>query len=272
MKRTWIVLDVSCLAYRAFHTTGGLEYAGQGTGVLYGLFRDVIALQDRFGSPYLAFCFDAGKPVRSVIYPEYKQRRHHDQDSEDKQRRIVMRKQLLQLREGLLGEIGFRNVFFQEAYEADDMMAAVVEALGPEDRAILVTADQDMWQLLARNVRVFNPVKKELITAKKFTETWGICPSQWVDVKAIAGCSSDNIAGIVGVGEKTAVKYLSGTLKTSTKAYEAITNGSAIWERNLKLVRLPYKGTKKVELQEDQVTEANWRSVLKRFGIKSIRI
>ena len=75
-------------------------------------------------------------------------------------------------------------------------------------------------------------------------------------MKAISGCSSDNITGIKGVGEKTAIKYLLGELKETTKTYKAIEEQKEeLWKKNGKLTKLPLEGTKVFEIKEDKVSK-----------------
>ena len=114
-------------------------------------------------------------------------------------------------------------------------------------------------------------MKKKTITAGWFEKEYGIGPSMWADVKALAGCPGDCVEGIVGVGEKTAIKFLTGNLKTSTKAYGCIIEGREIWNRNLELVRLPYEGTPKLRLKSDEASRSRWDVVMKRLGMNTLR-
>jgi len=105
------------------------------------------------------------------------------------------------------------------------------------------------------------------------TEAWligeyGIAPSQWADVKAIAGCSSDGVEGVRGVGEKTAAKFLRGNLKPASKAHQAIVAGNNVWRRNLPLVRLPFPGVGKFDLESD--SELDWNPTFYKLGMSSL--
>lgn len=269
----WLVLDVSNLCYRALYTTGQLSFDGQATGVMYGMFRDVMNLQTLFNTDRVVFCFDGGYDNRLEIYPEYKQRRRIIRESlsaDEQQVKIALREQIDLLRTQYLYDAGFVNVVYQEGFEADDLIASICHGLGKDEKAIVVSTDQDLWQLLSCRVLIWNPVKKKSITEESFSAEWGISPSQWADVKAIAGCSSDEVPGIRGVGDKTAVKFLAGTLKSDSKIYNRIVSGSALWERNLLLTRLPIKGTKKIELGKDEMSREKWDWVMECIGAKSL--
>lgn len=270
-KQTWIVIDVPCLAWRSFYSIGDLSYDGVATGILYSVLHDISSLTDRFGTDRIAFCFDNGRPLRCDIYPEYKASRQKkaEQNPELAKAKGSVQQQLKMLETDYLPAIGFNNVFSQKGFEADDQVAAVVYQLTHDGhRAIVVGSDHDLLQLIDYKVRVWNPVKSLLITKKIFRRQYGIGPAQWSLVKSVAGCATDGIKGIEGVGEKTAIKWIQGILDVNSKARYAIVQGTDIIERNWKLVHLPFAGVQKIELQEDSVTRSKIEAVTKRLGIK----
>lgn len=273
MPEPWLLIDVSNMAYRAMYTTGELSHDGDPTGALYGIFRDVIDFCGLFNTNRIAFCFDGGYDGRLEVFPEYKasrQTKHREMDEFERETRRQLRRQIYRLRNGLLAEAGFRNVFWQEGYEADDVMAWLCQEYRGNEFVIVCT-DQDLWQCLDRDrVTQYNPITKRPITQKSFEEQFGICPSMWAHVKAIAGCDGDGVPGIRGVGEKTAAKYLSGNLKATTKAYQLITPETELIERNLKLVRLPFPGCGPFRLVEDETSGRTWDRVMGSLGMKSL--
>ncbi len=269
---THLILDISNLAHRAFHTTGELEYGGDGTGVLFGIFRDIVLLMETHNARNVIFCFDAGHDLRKAIYSGYKQKRWvPDMDEDDVEARRNLRKQIYRLRTKYLPEIGFRNILWEEGYEADDLIASVCENAFVDELMIVVSTDQDLWQLLAPNVIIWNPIKKKPITKESFTKEWGIDPSIWAHIKAIAGCKSDDVPGVKGVGEKTAVKFLAGSLKESTKAFKSIVAKSKMIERNLQLTRLPMSGLFMPIIEQDEVDPKQWDKVMLKLGMRSLK-
>jgi DNA polymerase-1 len=268
MRKQYLVVDVSNLAYRALYTTGGLSHEGEATGVLYGIFKTVWDLQELFNATHILFCFDGGYDKRQEILPEYKKKRRTELDEEQKAIRRDLRRQLYRLRTRYLAEAGFKNIFWQEGYEADDIIASVV--LSSTEETVIVSSDHDLFQLLSPHVIIWNPVKKKSVTDKSFTDQWGIGPMAWVDVKALAGCTTDNVPGIHGIGEKTAANFVSGRLKPGKK-YEAIVAGNDIWERNRRLVQLPMEGTETFEVQDDEVTRVKWNKMVGSLGMKSLK-
>jgi len=275
MNELVIAVDVSNLAHRAFHTTGDLSYEGDGTGVLYGVLRDIIQLGDRFGSNTFAFCFDGGCDFRRRIYPKYKkmrQQRRREAGEIELEARRDLRRQIYRLRTRHLPQAGFQNIFWQEGYEADDVIAWLVKHYVNygADFAV-VSSDHDLLQLLdGDRVIIWSPVTKQVVNENVFRAKHGIGPSMWSMVKAIAGCNSDEVPGVKGIGEKTAAKYISGNLNTESKKYRDIIDNHELIERNLKLVELPAQGCGPFDLKRDRVTESGWNKLVSSMGMKSL--
>lgn len=268
----WLVLDCSYLCHRAFHTTGHLSFEDAKTGVVFGFLRDVSSFCEYHNTNNVAFCFDSKESKRRDIYPPYKQarRQKHEQMGEEE---IAIwrevRRQIRNLRVSHLPGIGFRNIFTQRGYEADDLIASFcAETLKPPAEAVIIASDHDLYQLLSPTVSMWDPTKKKFFTYRDFVVKFGIQPSQWADVKAYAGCSSDGVQGIAGVGEKTAVSYLLGQLKTTSVAYRKIREGVALHTRNLPLVRLPFEGVNPLLPVDDEVTPDKWQDVCADLGIR----
>ena len=282
MTKPLLILDVSCLAYRALYSTGALSHEGVGTGVIYGVLRDTVSLMEEHATDRIAFCFDGGYAKRLEVFGGYKAGRKPDRDNpmemELAKARWEVRRQLGRLRKHYLPRIGFRNIFRREGYEADDVIASLCGLIAADDEAVVVSTDDDLLQLIRLpipmlgqgRVLVWNPATKRPTTFDSFRREKGIRPEQWALVKAIAGCASDCVPGVKGVGEKTAIKYLVGKLKETTKAWAKIEGSSELIERNMRLVQLPFPGVGEFDLREDEVTDENWRRVLKKLGIKSL--
>lgn len=271
-KGPWLILDVSALCYRNFYVMGKLAHGDIGTGAVYGLLRDVVGFQDTFGTNRVVFCFDRGRNLRIREFPDYKKHRRQPPVNEEEQiMRTELRKQIHKLRREYLKEIGYRNVFSQYGYEADDIIASVCNTIiDRKEEGIIVGRDKDLYQLISHRISMFDPQTHKTLTLQSFKREYGIPPLRWVEVKCMAGCNTDGIPGIRGVGEKTAIKFLQGTLNNNTKSFQAIVRGNAIWERNRSLIALPYAGCKSFDLQEDEITEKSWRRFAKRFGMRSI--
>jgi len=265
-----IVVDSNYLGHRAKHAMRGLAHGGADTGVVFGFMNDILSLAQRYRSVYFAFCWDSIHSYRKLKHPWYKQSRGGASKSpEDRALDDAAFHQFKLLQLEVLPDIGFSNVLIQPGLEGDDLMAQIVT--GGLGEYVIVAADEDLYQLLAPNVRIWNPSKRAEYTEMDFREEWQLRPRDWVRVKAIAGCSSDEVPGVAGVGNKTAAKYLRGILKKDSKAYKDITSedGRKIEERNLELVRLPYPKTSPISMKADQLSMAEFMAVCEEFGFNS---
>lgn len=269
MKPPTLLIDVSYLAYRAHYSGAGqLSFELIPTGVTYGVLKEVKFLLDRFETDRIAFCFDYGRPHRQTELPEYKANRLEGKSENEKQQILAVKQQIHMLRKEYLTQIGFKNIMFQKGYEADDVIAKIIQDR-PEREFIIVSSDHDLYQLLGKYVRVYNPHKKEIITEDTFRQQFNCSPETWKLVKAMAGCSTDNVKGIEGVGEKTAIKYICGQI-TKGKIFHKIIKGTPIWRRNIGLVSLPYPGIQPFTLHKDRVTPEGWQGLVKRLGFASL--
>lgn len=268
MGKTWLVVDVSNAAHRAFHTTGSLSHEGDATGVLFGVFRDLIHYQNIIPHDGAVFAFDSNKSLRKNFCVTYKANKVISEDPEALYALGELRSQIRDLREEYLPRIGYRNIFRAEGYEADDIIASICDGLSEGDKAVIVSSDHDLYQLLSDRVRIWLPTKKTFYTETDLLNEFGIVPNQWPMVKAIAGCSSDNVIGVRGVAEKTASKFLRGELKKNTKAYEAILKSHDQMNRNITLVKLPYKNCPLFLLRSDETNSKAWEEVLLSLGME----
>lgn len=291
-----VILDMNYLAYRALYSTGGLSDKGNATGVLYGVMRFVRDMEGRWPLAKLIFCFDKGKNVREEIYPGYKLTRRLKRAEEMKdpaKKKVVkgFRRQVEQLREELLEKAGYRNVFAQEGYEADDIMAQVVKQLrhdtlgnriSPPD-TYLVTGDKDLYQCVSGMVGVWHPQKpgEPPVRADVLLEKYGVLPAQWAQVKCIAGCSSDDIPGVPGIGEKKAAAFVGWATDGDSKVPCPGVGADKVNEilefmcskeyvRNRLLVKLPLKGTDPVKIRKDTPNPDAWNQVVHGFGGQSL--
>lgn len=272
MSKTWLILDATYLCWRAFYSTGTLSHGDVQTGVIFGFLRDIFTFQQDHDTKRIVFCFDRGKLLRARDYPGYKANRHDKQFSEEQTQTFIdMKHQMKRLRVEILPQIGFRNIFSKVGYEADDMIAAVCQNLPKGDEGIIIGADHDLYQLLGPRIIMWHPTTKKATTEDSFGHEYGVTPSQWIDVKAIAGCSSDNVIGVRGVGEITAARFLNGSLKVTSAAFKKIVAGNNIWKANRHLVKLPYAGCPIPVLQRDKIDKQAWYAVLDSMGMKSLR-
>jgi len=275
-----LIIDCNNLCYSSFYTFGDLSHLEKKTGVVFGFIQKVFSLAKKFETNKFIFCWDSKKSYRKLIYPEYKANRRLDLSEQEKIDLNLAFNQFTELRVKTLPAMGFNGTnFLCVGYEADDLIAEIVDK-NQDKENIIVSTDQDFYQLLDR-ASIYNHKTKRMFLQNDFVDKYGITPNLWAKVKAIAGCSSDNVKGIEGVGELKAIKYLqnilpNGKIKDRIESKE----GQKIIERNRILVSLPYKGRKKlkVELLKNSLkkemfinvfVDYNFLSLLKKEAIES---
>lgn len=236
-----IIIDATNMAHIAKHAMRGLSHGDSDTGTVFGFLTGLLRLHEQHDGARFLFAWDSRVSLRRRNFPEYKQRRRErlserteQEEREDFQSRI----QMLLLHKDVLPRMGFRNSFLMRGYEADDLVAEL--ALQLEPPSLMVSTDKDLLQCLRPGVELYNPVTKKTVTDRDFREEWGLEPQAWADVLAVAGCDTDGVPGVDGVGVVTAAKYLRGELKAGSKALLAIRSGLDVVERNRRLVALPY--------------------------------
>jgi DNA polymerase-1 len=207
-SKTLILIDGHALAYRqyfALERTGMKTSENIPTWAIYGFFKALFDLLRKVKPDAIAVSFDTGRDTfRTKEYPEYKAHRQAMPDS--------LRQQMKLLVEGI-NDIGI-PIYQMPGFEADDIIGTIAEeARDLGHKVLILTGDQDSFQLLDKDnhVSVLIPYKGELLEydRTKVFEKLGVWPEQIADYKGLSGDSSDNIPGVKGIGDKTAVKLLS---------------------------------------------------------------
>ena len=206
MAQKIVILDGYSLMYRAFHALQTPMNAPDGTptNAVHGFVMMLLKVIEDEHPDSMAVAFDMHAPTfRAKLYDGYKATRKPMPDELRAQDPIIRE---------LIGEMGI-PILECEGYEADDILGTVslrCEREGGE--ALLVTGDRDSFQLSGPHTTILY-TKKGItetvrVTPEYIRETYGIEPAQLIDVKSLMGDASDNIPGIPGVGEKTALKLV----------------------------------------------------------------
>jgi len=236
-----ILIDAPNLCYIAHYAMGELSNDDVPTGVTFGFLNYVLSIATKFEDNDLVFCFDSKKSWRKLILPSYKANRDEKEYTDEELWLFEhLHRQVMELRSDILPNLGFNNVFMSVGFEADDLIAHLVNQYAGKRDIVIVSSDEDLYQCLQPRVRIYKVKSKKVYTASAFKKEYDITPDKWADVKAIAGCSSDNLKGVFGVGEKTAIKFWKGELKPNSKAYQQIKISWSIYHSTLKLVKLPF--------------------------------
>lgn len=201
-----LLIDGHSALFRSFYALPALSTSkGEPVNALYGFLRTLLMALREYPSRYVAVAFDTeGKTVRHETFAEYKATRKPMPDA--------LAQQLPKVKP-LLSAFGIPYVECP-GYEADDIMATLAKrAEGRGIPALLLTGDKDMAQLVSDKVFLLRPGRKPtdrlvLVDRDGVMELFGVRPEQIVDLLALEGDSIDNVPGVPGVGEKTAVELL----------------------------------------------------------------
>lgn len=281
-KRILLIDTSSVLHAVKFGGPKKLKTKEKSTFIIFGFMMKLRALMKRTYSDTVVFACDSKREdsLRKKRYPDYKGNRNKADKTEEQ---IALDKialpQFDEVVEDVVPALGYSNVFKFKGFEADDIIGKVCKKYKLAE-IVIVTSDHDMYQLLTDKVCILHPSTNQYFTKKMFVEKYGIQPKMWKRVKCMAGCDSDNVAGVPGIGELTALKYIKGELnefcacgKKRTKAFEKLTSrdGLDIINRNKHLVILPFKNTPECKVTEDKVTKKKIKKVAKTYGFKSIK-
>ncbi|MBI5842765.1 MAG: DNA polymerase I [Chloroflexi bacterium] len=213
MPPTLYLIDGHALAYRMyFALTAGTSNQrwqtskGEFTAGTYGFARELIRILEQEKPEYLAVAFDTGKTFRDEIFPAYKATRAKMPED--------LRPQIERIRE-MVDAFNIPRLEM-EGYEADDVLGSVAGIAAEKGLGVkIITGDRDLLQLVNERTAVYLAGDDQMyITDQDVIKKLGVRPDQVVDYKAIVGDKSDNIPGVPGVGEKTAISLLEkfGTL------------------------------------------------------------
>lgn len=202
-----ILVDGNNLMFRSYYATaytGNLMKNSKGfyTNALYGFVNMINKIIEEEKPVYMAVAFDIGKNFRKDLYKEYKDGRNATPD-ELKMQMPIARK--------ILTSMGIKY-YEIDNYEADDIIGTLSHRalIDPEYDALIVSSDKDLLQLINEQVEVKLLKSKDYIRYNKeeFIKDYGFEPIRIIDLKALMGDASDNIPGVKGVGEKTAIKLI----------------------------------------------------------------
>lgn len=200
-----IIIDGNSIAYRAFYALPLLSNSsGLHTNAVYGFTTMLLKLIEEEQPTHFLVAFDAGKETfRHESYKEYKGGRAKTPPELSEQ---------FPLLKELLGAMNIA-LYEQPGYEADDIIGTLSRKAGSEGQSVLiVSGDKDMLQLASVQVTVALTRKGisevDRYDPQEINEKYGLRPEQIIDLKGLMGDTSDNIPGIPGVGEKTALKLL----------------------------------------------------------------
>ena len=200
-----LLLDAYALIFRAFYAmirSPRVTSTGIDTSAVFGFVNTLQDLLKREQPSHIAVCFDppGGKTFRHENYAPYKANR--DKTPEGILVAVPYIKRILQ---------AYRIPIFEvEGFEADDVIGTLSHQAEQQGFfTYMVTGDKDFGQLVTPNIKVYDPLKKEILGVKEVNDKYGIqSPKQLIDILGLMGDTADNIPGCPGVGPKTAEKLI----------------------------------------------------------------
>ncbi|MDR2191610.1 MAG: DNA polymerase I [Endomicrobium sp.] len=200
--KTFYIIDGNAYIHRAYHALPRLTTSdGRQVNAIYGFVKLLLKIKETFKPDYLAVCFD---------YPAKNFR--HNIDKEYKAHRKPLDEDLISQMPAARDAARALNIYESEieGYEADDLIASFISQNKKENiETVVVTGDKDILQLVENGkVLVWNDSKDLLYDEQKVEEKFGVHPKKLLDVFSLMGDAADNVCGIKGIGEKTAVKLI----------------------------------------------------------------
>ena len=236
MPPTLYLIDGHALAYRMYFalTSGGggsqrwQTSKGEPTAGTYGFARELLRILEQEKPEYIAVAFDVGKTFRDDLFPAYKGTRDKMPDD--------LRPQLDRIRQ-MVDAFNIPRLEM-EGYEADDVLGSVARLAAAQGLGVkIVTGDRDLLQLVnERTVVYLAGDDQTYIREEDVVKKLGVRPDQVVDYKALVGDKSDNIPGVAGIGEKTAITLLQ-TYGTLDNIYQHLDELKPGWKTKLEAGR-----------------------------------
>ena len=278
MSKKILLIDGNSMANRAFYATMGRMMktpTGISTNAVYGFFQIMFKTIEEEKPDKIIVAFDiSSSEKRTKIFSEYKAGRH--KAPEDLTMQFPIIKELLKTMN--------IPIVQKDGIEADDILGAIAKKEGKKgNKIIILTGDRDYFQLVDINVNIRYPKtimgKTEYIIYDnyKINEEYGLTPEKLIEVKALMGDASDNIPGVKGIGEKTALKLIIqfGSLE---KIYEYIEKSDgkeiakatlnkliqdkemAYVSRDLGRIDIEYDYEKDLGINIDSIKYTDWRT------------
>lgn len=200
-RPTLYLIDGSSYIYRAYYAIRHLSSPkGFPTNALYGFIQMLLKVIKEKKPDHLAVIFDAGRQTfRNEIYADYKANRAAMPDD--------LRQQIGPIKEAVRA---FNIPALELAgFEADDIIGTIARDCEEKGMAaVVVTGDKDLMQIVSDNVTLLDTMKDKVSGPAEVVERFGVGPERVIDILGLAGDSSDNIPGVPGIGEKTAIKLV----------------------------------------------------------------
>jgi len=200
-KSTIYLIDGSAYVYRAYHAISHLSNSsGLPTNAVFGFTRMLIKLIEDKNPQYLVMVFDSKGPTfRHEKYSQYKANRPPMPDD------LVVQQPYIRK----VVEAFNIPIVEKQGFEADDLIATLAQQAESQGyRSVMVTGDKDFLQLVTSESTIWDPMKDRIWTEQNIIDKYKFKPSQLIDMMGFWGDTSDNVPGVPGIGEKTAIALI----------------------------------------------------------------
>lgn len=264
-----VLIDGNNILFRSYYATaytGNIMRNSKGfpTNGLYGLINMLNKIINEEKPEYVMVAFDKGKTFRHEKYADYKGGRIATPD--DLKLQFPVAKKLVEA-------LGI-TYYEKEGYEADDIIGTFVKKAEEdlEFSSVVISSDKDLLQLVSDDteVKLLKQVGNIRMTHQEFLNTYGIEPPRMIDLKSLMGDSSDNIPGVKGIGEKTALTLLK-QYKTLDGIYENIDKiKGKLQEKLINEKESAYKSYDLATIYKDVPVDTNFQNI-KYKGIDALK-
>lgn len=200
------LIDGHALAYRSYYAFVRrplVNSKGEETSAVFGFLKTIINVFDKFDPTHLAVVFDSSETTfRNDLFADYKANRP--------KMPVALAEQFPRI----LAVLDAMNIplLSSEGYEADDVIATVTDRLESRVPIWVISGDKDLFQLVSERTRLVRPGKggllDEMYDVARLEAKYGLRPDQFVDFQALMGDATDNVPGVAGIGEKTALRLI----------------------------------------------------------------
>ncbi len=266
---TLYLIDGNSYIYRAFYAIKELSTSnGFPTNAIFGFTNMLLKVLREKKPDYFAVVFDSPVPTeRHKTYEAYKAHRPSMPDE--------LRSQIQPIKE-IISAFNISSIE-KEGYEADDVLGTIAKKAEGEGLDVyIITADKDINQILSPKIKTYDTMRDKITEEKDVIERFGIEPSRFPEIIALMGDASDNIPGVHGIGEKTAVSLLKefGSLDNLIENYskikkprlkEAISENIENIKLSLRLATIDTSVPLDVSTEEFKPKEPEWKRLLEFF-------
>ncbi|MBI4844566.1 MAG: DNA polymerase I [Nitrospirae bacterium] len=260
---TLYLIDGNAYFYRAFYAVKRLSTSsGFPTNAIFGFTNMMLRIFEDKKPDYFAIVFDSPEPTqRHQAYAEYKA--HRPGMPDDLKLQVPVIKEII-------NAFNIRTIE-KPGFEADDLLAVIAKKAEKEGVDVyIVTGDKDLCQVITPKIKIYDSMKEKVTGEKDVIERFGVEPSRIPEIMALMGDSSDNIPGVPGIGEKTAVKLMKefGSLENLKRDYEkikqpklrdSIAGNLDKIDLSLQLAKIDFDAPVEIRIEELEEEEPDWQ-------------